>query len=211
MTGATAAEVDAARAGARLPLPRRGRARRPRRRGDPHAWSATCRGSTCWSTAPASSAAASRARPRGVRRRARDQPHRHDALLRGARSRSWRQRGGASSTPRRCCRSSAAGLVPAYSASKGGVAQLTKSLAIAYAADGIRVNAIAPGWVRDAADAARCRTTRSAARRSSRARRSARWARARRHRRRGGVPVLAGRARSSPASCCRSTAATSST
>ena len=39
------------------------------------------------------------------------------------------------------------GLVPAYSASKGAVAQLTKSLAIAYAADGIRVNAIAPGWI----------------------------------------------------------------
>jgi len=39
------------------------------------------------------------------------------------------------------------GLVPGYASSKGGIAQLTKSLAIAYAADGIRVNAIAPGWV----------------------------------------------------------------
>ncbi|MCE9525688.1 MAG: SDR family oxidoreductase [Planctomycetales bacterium] len=39
------------------------------------------------------------------------------------------------------------GVAPAYSASKGGVAQLTKSLAIAWAADGIRVNAIAPGRI----------------------------------------------------------------
>ncbi len=37
--------------------------------------------------------------------------------------------------------------VPAYSASKGGVAQLTKALATAWATDGIRVNAVAPGWI----------------------------------------------------------------
>jgi NAD(P)-dependent dehydrogenase (short-subunit alcohol dehydrogenase family) len=42
------------------------------------------------------------------------------------------------------------GAAPAYSASKGGIAQLTKSLAIAWAADGIRVNAIAPGWIETA-------------------------------------------------------------
>lgn len=39
------------------------------------------------------------------------------------------------------------GLVPGYSASKGGIVQLTKSLAIAYAEEGIRVNAVAPGWI----------------------------------------------------------------
>jgi NAD(P)-dependent dehydrogenase (short-subunit alcohol dehydrogenase family) len=36
---------------------------------------------------------------------------------------------------------------PAYSASKGGIAQLTKSLAVAWATEGIRVNAVAPGWI----------------------------------------------------------------
>lgn len=38
-------------------------------------------------------------------------------------------------------------LVAGYGASKGGVVQLTKSLAIAWAKDGIQVNCILPGWI----------------------------------------------------------------
>jgi 2-deoxy-D-gluconate 3-dehydrogenase len=37
--------------------------------------------------------------------------------------------------------------VPAYAAAKGGVAQLTKALANEWAAKGVNVNAIAPGYM----------------------------------------------------------------
>lgn len=37
--------------------------------------------------------------------------------------------------------------IPAYASAKTAIASLTKSLALAYIEDGIRVNAIAPGWI----------------------------------------------------------------
>ncbi len=40
-----------------------------------------------------------------------------------------------------------AAFAPAYGASKGGVVQLTKSLAVAWARDNIQVNAVLPGWI----------------------------------------------------------------
>lgn len=36
---------------------------------------------------------------------------------------------------------------PGYASSKGGVVALTRSLAVAYAAERVRVNAVAPGWI----------------------------------------------------------------
>jgi 2-dehydro-3-deoxy-D-gluconate 5-dehydrogenase len=38
------------------------------------------------------------------------------------------------------------GLIPSYSAAKGAIIQLTKSMAIEFAPNNIQVNAIAPGW-----------------------------------------------------------------
>jgi 2-dehydro-3-deoxy-D-gluconate 5-dehydrogenase len=40
-----------------------------------------------------------------------------------------------------------ASFAPAYGASKGGIVQLTRSLANAWAADHIQVNAVLPGWI----------------------------------------------------------------
>ena len=39
------------------------------------------------------------------------------------------------------------GTAPAYAAGKGAVVQFTKSLAVGWAEAGIRVNAVAPGWI----------------------------------------------------------------
>jgi 2-dehydro-3-deoxy-D-gluconate 5-dehydrogenase len=36
---------------------------------------------------------------------------------------------------------------PAYGASKGGIVQLSKAMAASWAADGIQVNAVLPGWI----------------------------------------------------------------
>ncbi|SFK11042.1 SDR family oxidoreductase [Bradyrhizobium sp. Gha] len=44
--------------------------------------------------------------------------------------------------------------IPAYCASKGGVVMLTKALALKWAEQGIRVNAVAPGYVETAINAA---------------------------------------------------------
>jgi len=40
-----------------------------------------------------------------------------------------------------------ASFAPAYGASKGGIVQFTRSLAIAWAGDNIQVNAVLPGWI----------------------------------------------------------------
>jgi len=43
-----------------------------------------------------------------------------------------------------------ASFAPVYSASKGGIVQLTKSMAVAWAVDNIQVNAVLPGWIQTA-------------------------------------------------------------
>ena len=76
-----------------------------------------------------------------------------------------------------------ASFAPAYATSKGGIVQLTKSLALAWAADNIQVNAILPGWFdtelteqgpRGDPRPARARAARIAARPLGRARRHGR-------------------------------------
>jgi 2-deoxy-D-gluconate 3-dehydrogenase len=98
---------------------------------------------------------------------------------------------GASSTSRLFCRCRAGSGLPSYTASKHGVAGITKLLANEWAAKGINVNAIAPGYIatnntealiRD--EASQQGDPRADSRRA--------LGRARRYRRDGGVPGVAG-------------------
>ena len=123
------------------------------------------RASTSWSTTPASSGARPRSSlptttgtavaGREPDRRVPPVPRRRQAHAR-ARARQDRQHRLAAR------RSRAASPCPAYAASKGGVAQLTKALANEWAGKGVNVNAIAPGYIRtDNTAALRGRPTRN--------------------------------------------------
>ncbi len=81
--------------------------------------------------------------------------------------------------------------IPAYCASKGGVVMLTKALALAWAAEGIRVNAVAPGYIETSINEAG-RQDRGALPAHRRPHRLQALGPAGRCRRRGGVPVHAG-------------------
>ena len=92
-----------------------------------------------------------RVRPRRVRGDRRDQSVRRvpsrGATRDAARRERARRRRERRSTSARCRRSSASRSCPAYGAAKAAIVQLTKTLAVAWAKHGIRVNAVAPGVV----------------------------------------------------------------
>ena len=98
-------------------------------------------------------------------------------------------------------------LRPAYGASKGGVVQLTKALAVAWAKDNIQVNAVLPGWIdTDLTRSAREQVSGLNAMVLMRTP-AKRWGKPEDHRRRRRVPGEHGLAISSPAPPSRWTAA----
>ena len=98
------------------------------------------------------------------------EPHRHDAHLPG-RPPSAHETGGAIVNIGSMYSFFGAGHAPGYGASKGGVVQLTKALAREYATENVRVNAVAPGWIKPQSPS-RCGRIPSGAPPSSIARRS---------------------------------------
>ena len=63
----------------------------------------------------------------------------------------------------------------AYAASKGGIVQLTRSLATAWARDNIQVNAVLPGWIDTELTSARARAGRGLHERVLRRTPAGRW------------------------------------
>ena len=160
--------------------------------------------STSWSTAPAAPSARRRLEvsERGVERDHRHQPHRHAARVPGVRpAHAGAGLRAASSTSRRWRRSSALYEVAAYTASKAGVAALTKSLAMEWGPRGVNVNAIAPGVFRTALNRKLHRGQPARAASCWRARRCGASARSRSWRG-GGLPRLRGRQLRQRRACC---------
>ena len=81
--------------------------------------------------------------------------------------------------------------VAAYAASKGGLVQLTRSLACAWAPDNIQVNAILPGWI-DTDLTQSAATSHRSSRLRPRTHAGSEMGRARRPRRSGGIFVQSG-------------------
>ena len=84
---------------------------------------------------------------RRMEQRDRDQPHQRLPVLAGGLSGDEAAGGGKIINIGSMMSIFGASFAPAYAASKGGIVQLTRACACAWAADNIQVNAVLPGWI----------------------------------------------------------------